>query len=100
MHSSSQMVRQILVLLFCLSASGYFSYHTLYGRYGLEVRTQLLERLHYLEIENAHLETIRSKLQNDVTLLSTEEPNRNLIEEIAIEVLGYVYPQDKVVFLP
>lgn len=100
MQHSSHKVRNILVLLFCLSASAYFSYHTVYGRYGLEARTQLKERLHILEVEMASLETVRSRLQNEVNLLSVEEPTQDIIREISAEVLGYVSPQDNVMLLP
>ncbi|MFM7084620.1 MAG: FtsB family cell division protein [Hyphomicrobium sp.] len=100
MQNSRHKVRQILVLLFCLGVTAYFSYHTVYGRYGLEARTQLKERLQALKVEIASLETVRSKLQNDVSLLSVENPNPVIIEEVAGEVIGFVYPQDKVILFP
>lgn len=100
MQNSPQRLRQFLVLLFCLSATAYFSYHTVYGRYGLEARTQLKERLQSLRVEIASLETVRSRLQNEVSLLSSEDPDPDIVEEVAGDVLGYVYRQDKVILLP
>ncbi len=87
---------QLLVLLSSLSAAAYFSHHALYGRHGLEARSKLIERETLVEFEIASLETVRSSLTHDVTLLSPELPNGDLVEEIARDVLGYVHPGDRV----
>lgn len=100
MQSLSQQIRQILLLIFCLGASASFSYHTIYGRYGLETRAQLMERLTLLKVEMESLETVRSKLENDVALLNSEPPNSDFLEEVAGDVLGYVRPADRVLLIP
>lgn len=92
-------LRQVLVLLSCLSATGYFAYHARYGRHGYEARAQLLERSALLDFEIKSLESVRSKLERDVALLSPELPNADLVEEIARDVLGYVHPNDRIVQL-
>lgn len=84
------------MLLTCLASTGYFGYHALHGRHGLEARNQLIERANLLAFEIRSLEAVRSKLERDVALLATEIPNTDLVEEIARDVLGYVRPGDKV----
>lgn len=88
---------QALVLLACLSSTGYFAFHALHGRHGLEARNQLVERSALLDFEIKSLEAVRSKLERDVALLAPELPNPDLVEELARDVLGYVHPQDRIV---
>ncbi|MEQ1670830.1 MAG: septum formation initiator family protein [Hyphomicrobium sp.] len=89
--------RQAFVLLACLTSTAYFAYHARYGRHGLEVRAQLIERGSLLEFELKSLETVRTKLQSDVALLTPEMAHPDLVEEIARDVLGYVHPADRIV---
>ena len=90
-------VRQVLVLLACLTSSAYFGYHALHGRHGIEARDRLVERANLLDFEIKSLEAVRDKLKRDVALLSPDRPDADLVEEIARDVLGYVHPQDVLV---
>jgi cell division protein FtsB len=90
-------VRQGTVLLACLMSTAYFAYHVRYGRHGLDARAELIERNSLLDFELQSLDTVRSKLERDVALLSPEIPNSDLVEETARDVLGYVYPSDRIV---
>lgn len=67
----------------------------MYGRHGLETRSKLISRSEALEFEIKGLETVRARLQRDVALLSPERPDRDLVEEIARDVLGLVHPSDR-----
>ena len=58
--------RQILVSLFCLFALGYFAYHAVVGKRGLEARTRLVERSRELKPKIARLEAVRSRLERDI----------------------------------
>ena len=84
------------MLLCCLSATGYFAYHALYGRHGFEARVRLIEHASVLEFEIKSLEAVRSHLARDVALLATEPPNADLVEEVARNVLGFAYPTDRI----
>lgn len=84
------------MLLTCFASTGYFGYHALHGRHGLDARNQLIERANLLAFEIKSLEAVRSKLERDVALLAPEVPNADIVEEIARDVLGYVRPADKV----
>lgn len=84
------------MLLASIAASTYFAYHGLYGRHGLEAQARLKERAAILEFEIKSLESVRSKLERDVALLSPELPNADIVDEIARDVLGYVQPADTI----
>ncbi|MCB1485108.1 MAG: septum formation initiator family protein [Hyphomicrobiaceae bacterium] len=84
-------------MLACLVSSAYFGFHALHGRHGLDARNQLLERSALLDFEIRSLETVRSKLERDVALLSPQKPDPDMVEEIARDVLGYVRPDDVIV---
>ena len=87
---------QLSVLLCCIGLTVYFAYHSIYGRHGLEARQNLMERSSLLDFEIRSLETVRSRLERDVALLTPEIPNADIVEEIARDVLGFVAPGDKV----
>jgi cell division protein FtsB len=86
--------RQILVSLLCLFALGYFAYHAIVGKRGLEARGRLIERSRQLEPQIERLEAQRTKLERDVRLLNAGDPD--LIEELAIARLGFARPGDRV----
>jgi cell division protein FtsB len=83
-----------------LGFTAYFAYHAIYGRHGLEVRSQLTERSALLEFEIKSLEVVRARLKRDVALLSPDQPDSDLVEEIARDVLGFVRPDDFVIARP
>jgi len=87
--------RQILVSLLCSCALAYFAYHAIIGKRGLEARSRLIERSRQLEPEIARLEAVRTRLEREVRLLDARD--RDLIEELAIELLGFARPTDRIV---
>ena len=90
--------RQILVSLFCLCALGYFAYHAIVGKRGLEARSRLIERSRQLGPEIARLEAVRAGLEQEVRLLDAADPD--MVEELAIELLGFARPADRVIVFP
>jgi cell division protein FtsB len=90
--------RQILVSLFCLCALGYFAKNANVGKRGLEARTRLIERSRQLGPEIKRLEAARARLEREVALLDAADPD--MVEELAIELLGFARPGDRVVVLP
>ena len=86
--------RQALVSLCCLLAIGYFAYHATSGRRGYETRSRLIQRASVLEGEIDRLEAARARLAHDVRLLEAGDPD--LIEEVAVERLGFARPEDRV----
>jgi cell division protein FtsB len=90
----------LLVLLSSLSISAYFVHHTINGKHGIEARARLIDRSRQLEQEIAGLDTVRARLQRDVTLLRAEPPHPDVVEEVAGGVLGMAKPQDLIIPLP
>jgi len=90
--------RQILVSLFCLGALGYFAHHAIVGKRGLEARSRLIERSRALEPQIERLEAVRTHLEREVRLLDARDPD--IIEELAIELLGFARPGDRVLVEP
>jgi cell division protein FtsB len=90
--------RQILVSLFCVCALGYFAYHAIVGKRGFEARSRLIERSRQLGPEIERLEAVRARLEREVALLDAADPD--IIEELAIDLLGFVRPGDRVLLLP
>ncbi|MBO0766568.1 MAG: septum formation initiator family protein [Hyphomicrobiaceae bacterium] len=87
--------RQAAVSLCCLLAIGYFAYHATSGRRGYEARSRLIEHASALQSEIKRLEAARAGLARDVRLLEAGDPD--LVEELAIERLGFARPGDRVV---
>ncbi|MGE0852244.1 MAG: septum formation initiator family protein [Hyphomicrobiaceae bacterium] len=81
--------------LFCLCALGYYAYHAIVGKRGLEARARLIESSSKLEPEIARLEAMRARLEREVRLLDAADPD--IVEELAIELLAFARPGDRVV---
>ena len=88
--------KRLLAVVACLGLAAYFAHHAVSGRHGLEARRHLMARLPQLEAQLAALEIQRHKLQREVALLGSDYPSRDLVEEIARDVLGYVLPSEVV----
>jgi len=85
---------RVLISLACLGLTAYFAHHAVSGRHGLDARQRLLHRAPEAARELAELEATRRRLQADVTLLSPNAASKDLVEEMARELLGYVLPSD------
>ena len=88
------------MLLLCLGLTAYFVHHAINGRHGFEARSRLIERSALLEFEIKSLEAVRAKLERDVALLSPDQPDPDIVEETAREVLGFVRPEDQILAQP
>ncbi len=78
----------------CLGLTAYFAHHALSGRHGVEAQRHLAARAPVLEQQYAALDATRDRLKLEVSLLSSDFPSRDLVEEVAREVLGYVLPSE------
>ena len=58
----------------------------------------MIERSRQLGPEIARLEAVRARLEQEVRLLDAADPD--IVEELAIELLGFVRAGDRVVILP
>ena len=85
------------MLSICFGLTGYFAYHTVSGRYGLEARAGLLTRAIALDFEAGALNKASRRLELEIALLSPDRPDSDLVEEIARELLGYADPDDRLI---
>lgn len=85
-----------LVLLVALAATAYFAHHALHGRFGLETRRALAERMVVARGKLAGLEAARAELARDVALLGAERPDPDLVIELARTTLGFGFPEERV----
>lgn len=61
------------------------------------MRDKLLTRVSILDFEASSLEKVKARLRNEIALLSPDEPDTDLVAEIARDHLGYVLPGDRVI---
>jgi cell division protein FtsB len=88
--------RQIPVLLICACLAGYFGYHAIQGKHGLDARSRLIERSKVVEREIRSLEIVLATLELEVALLSPARPDPDFIDEIARDILGFARPNDQI----
>jgi cell division protein FtsB len=88
--------RQIPVLLICACLTGYFGYHAIQGKHGLEARFRLIERSKVVEQEVRGLESVLATLEREVALLSPTKPDPDYIDELARDILGFARPDDRI----
>lgn len=86
------------VLLGCLTLTAYFAHHAMYGRFGIENNRNLSARAHVLADKLSVLKAERAALDRDISLLSGA-PHPDMVEEAARRVLGYAYPQTRLLTL-
>jgi cell division protein FtsB len=79
-----------LAIVFCLLISGYFVQHAISGKHGLDARNRLTERAKRASADVKAREADLQSLQRDVALLSSDPPDADLVEEIAVDVLGFI----------
>jgi cell division protein FtsB len=90
-------IRQTIVTLLCLGLTGYFGYHAIKGRHGLEARLRLEAEAKALETRLASLEAVRSNLVRDVSLLGDQHLDQDSLDEAARNVLGFAGDDEIVV---
>ena len=85
------------VLLVCLCLTAYFGYHAIQGRHGFEARSRLIERSRTLEREIRALEAVRVRLERETVLLDETSPDRDFVEELARQTLGFALAGDRLI---
>jgi len=88
--------QQITVLLICACTSAYFARHAIVGKYGLEARSDLMQRASRLAHEVERAETVRARLEHETGLLDTASPDPDYVDEVARRLLGFAYPSDTI----
>lgn len=76
--------------------TGYFGFHAIHGKHGLDARKGLQERAQRLAFELKGLEAVRAALQREVALLEPQNPDIDFVEELARTDLGYARPGERI----
>lgn len=78
----------------CLLLTGYFGYHLVHGKYGLNARHDLEMRISKLNLDLSHLTERRERLDRDVALMQPEQIDPDMLDEQARRVLNMARPED------
>ena len=89
--------RQNLVLFICLVMLGYFGFHAVEGKHGLEARNVLLKRASELQSSLSRLEAERDRLARNVDLMTASRIDPDMLAEQARRVLVMTHPDDIVI---
>ncbi|APF37518.1 septum formation initiator family protein [Chelatococcus daeguensis] len=97
-------LRSVLIPLVLYGVSsavvGYFVVHAHSGARGLEARQSFEAEIAELKGELADLKERRGEWETRIALMRAQSVDRDILEELAREELGFVHPNDVVVMLP
>lgn len=90
-----------LLTFYCVSAMlvYYFITQAHTGKRGMEAKTSLNQQLVVLKDELKELKSEHKEWKHRLSLLKSENVDRDLLEERARVVLGHVHPNDVVIML-
>jgi cell division protein FtsB len=90
------------VLLYLVSGSvgTYFVWHANNGERGLKAKANYLHEMDELQSQLASLKAERQAWQHRVEMMSGDKIDRDLLEEEARSILGYVDKRDLTIFYP
>ncbi|MFM1817136.1 MAG: hypothetical protein RLZ98_3831 [Pseudomonadota bacterium] len=86
-----------LVLIASMAGAVYFAHHAVSGTHGFESGSRLTAKSVQISREVAALVAVRDRLRVEVSLLATEPPDKDMVEELARDTLGLLYPNEQVV---
>lgn len=92
-------MRGLLVPLLVVGLFGYTQYHLFSGDRGLFVWFNLREQVSDLKKENILIAEKRDRLSEEVERLKTTKPDLDFIEQVARENLGYLKPNERVIYI-
>jgi cell division protein FtsB len=77
----------------------YFSYHAVHGDRGLTARKSFDAELASLNTELKSVESERRDLERKVSQLRPDGVDRDLLDELARDSLGWLNPEDRILVL-
>lgn len=92
-------IRGLIVPLLVLGLFGYTQFHLFSGDRGLFVWVNLREQVSDLKKENILIAERRDRLSEDVERLKSNQPDLDFIEQTARENLGYLKPNERVIYI-
>jgi cell division protein FtsB len=90
--------RQIVVPIFAAVISGYFAFHAVQGDRGVFAYAELTEQVRDARIKLAEARAQREALQSDVSRLTRDHLDLNLLEERVRAVLNLIDDDDVLIY--
>jgi cell division protein FtsB len=90
-------LRQVMMPLVGATLMGYFAYHALQGDRGLIAWWNLRHEIEQTDLTLSEVTAEKQALERRVSLLRPESLDRDMLEERARLMLGFVHPRDRVV---
>ena len=92
-------LRHAAVPVICACAVVYFGYHAIQGDHGLITYFRYGQYIGTLQSEYDRTVSERESLEHRVSLLRSNSLDPDLLEERAMDVLGFAHPNDRVIYL-
>ena len=83
----------------CVALIGYFSWHAIYGEYGVFKLTRLDERLVIRTAELDDVKSDRDRLERRVQLMQPGRIDPDMLDEQSRATLGYAQPDELTIYL-
>jgi len=93
-------LNQLALFVGTAAAIGYFAFQAFNGDHGIEAQRQYDQQKQKLSDELASLQEQHAALDRRVNLLRSTTIDPDMLEEKSRELLGFVHPNDVIVFLP
>jgi cell division protein FtsB len=90
-------LRQVIIPLAGAALMAYFAYHAVQGNRGLIAWWKLRYEIERTDLTLSEVESEKQTLERRVVLLRPESLDRDMLEERARVMLGYVHPLDRIV---
>lgn len=90
-------LRKACIPVACLALIGYFGYHLFVGENGLESQARLQARVNALQGELKGLQSVRMRLDRDVSLMRADKLDPDMLDERARAILNFSHPNDIVI---
>jgi cell division protein FtsB len=93
-------LKAAIVPALCACAMAYFGYHAVGGERGLNTYARLKEAIAETQDQLTKAVAERQNLERRVRLLGPRALDADMLDEQARLVLGFVHPDDVVIFVP
>jgi cell division protein FtsB len=93
-------LNQLALFVGTAAAIVYFSFQAFNGDHGIQAQRQYDQQKQNLSDQLASLQDQHAALERRVNLLRADSIDPDMLEEKSRELLGFVHPNDVIVFLP
>lgn len=91
-------LRSAVVPALCAGLVAYFTIHAVQGQHGLLAWVQVAQQIERVRTDLAVAQAARAALEQKVALLRPDTLDRDMLDEQVRRVLGYVRPDEFVIF--